>query len=280
MRVLFSDNGVLTEITEKLRDYATNEFTLSMVAAEDAIYLGSELPFNHFFIKMGTTVNALASVLGIAYWAGRSYGWVDVVDKVDLTGGSTTLAASGHVDFVPNKDRAWARESTNHEAQQVTGLTSVVIYDRYWLKLTVSGNLTASVIIKWIGQLFSNDADLFSEYPQLRPTSLMALWETGKTSWEEQAVVASQKLADDLIAKMAIVNKAQVLDREQFRLANASRTAQVIYSGLGTDFADDALAARGEYRELLASSLKRVDKNADGILNVEERTNTVGWLTR
>lgn len=275
MRVVYGDNGVLTDLTRNLADYKSLNATFSYVTGQDYIYIGSDLPFNHFYIKMGSTVNAVAATMNIELWDGDE--WIDVVEINDETGG---LFASGYVDFVPDKDENWNQESTNHKGEQVTGLTSLVIYDQYWIRISFNATMTASTIVSWIGHKFSDDTDLYSEYPVLNSTTLKTAFEAGKTTWEEQHVRAADLLIKDLKSKAVIVSADQILKREDYRMAALCKTAQIIFQSMGDDYADDVIAAKNEYGARLDLSIHQVDQNADGRLDPKEKQHRVGFMTR
>ena len=278
-RVLYSDNSVLTDISVNMENYhvGTNAFTF--VAAQDAFYIGSRLPFNHLFIKMdGSNVNSNSSAMTVSYWEGSS--WIPAVEVIDETVTSgASLAKSGFVTWVTDRDYGWPREDTNYGGITVTGLTTVEIYNLYWLKLTFSADLSADTAFSWIGQKFSNDNELGSEYSDLVRAGLIDAYESGKTDWEEQHVRAADVIIKDLTHKGLIIEKEQILERLDFELASVSKTAEIIYGGLGDDYKEDKKLARDEYDDRLNKLLPRIDVNRNAREDVGEKT-TQGRLYR
>ena len=274
MRIFFRDGSNVVEITKQLNKYKSDTYMLSMTTS-DALYIASDFPLNHFFIKMGETLNESPSEMIIDYWA--SQGWQPVVNKNDYT---EALSMSGFVDFTPDKDVSWLRESTNSGGQSVQGLESIIVYDKYWTKITFSANLDAGIDIEWLGNLFSEDDDLFAEYPIFNDQTFLTSFETGKTNWEEQHVKAASLIIQDLKKKGIIVGAEQVLERSILAPASVCKVAEIIFNAFGRDYNEQRLSAKEEYEKRMNLSKYLVDVNNDGILEPEEIKYTQGWLTR
>jgi len=279
-RILFSDNGTLIDESVDLNNYHSGDMTFSFVSADDALYIGSDLPFNHLFIKLTSgSVNAETSTMIVQYWDDDQ--WRNTVELIDETAsGGATLAQDGFITFTPDKDYLWTRESTNYSGEEITGLTSVTIYDLYWIKITTSADLTADVKIEWIGQKFSNDEDLYSEYPEFNNTNFKAAFESGKSTWEEQHVRAAGLIVQDLFKKGVISGKEQILERDQFMPASVCKVAEIIYNSMGDDYKDQRDAARKEYYSRIGKISFRVDKNNNAIQDETEKSATTGYLER
>lgn len=275
MRVIYSDNGVLTEITKQANDYKAGSYEFSYVTAQDYIYIGSDLPLNHLYFKVGTTVNLVAATTTVEVWNGRA--WVAAVNVSDQT---NALAQSGFIEFIPDRDEGWENESTNYKGEQITGLTGVVIYDLYWHRISFSATLTALVDIDWVGNLFSTDNDLYAEYPVFNSSTLKGAFETSKTTWEEQHVRAAEMVIKDLKKKQIIVGPGQILVREDYRLASVSKAAQIIFTAMGDDYVDDLASAKAEYDARLDASIHQVDRDNDAILDEKEKFVRSGFMTR
>ena len=271
-RIIYSNNGVLEDCSVALNNYAAGAKALTFVAAEDAIYIGSRLPFNHIYFKLSTP-SLTASTMSVRYYDGTT--WVNTVEVIDETEGFTK---SGFVQFTPDRQSGWAMRSTNYAGESVTGLTSVVIYDLYWLKITFASNFTAT--ISWVGNLFSDDSDLGVEYPDLVRPSTIANYKTGKTNWEEQHVRAAALLIDDLINKNVILGAGQILDWREFTNASIHKVAEFAFNAFGDDYVEQVISARKEYNERLSKRIYRVDRNNDAIETASEHHQTLGYFTR
>lgn len=274
-RVIYSDNGTLTDLTTQLSNYHSGTYTFSnFVAAEDYIYIGNIAPFNHFYLKMGTA-SVASTTMSVDYWSGDD--WQSVVELNDETSG---LTQDGFITFVPDRNYGWVDGNTNGQGRQITGLTSLTIYDKYWIRISFNNDLTDNCIISWIGQNFSNDDDLGSEFPDLVRSSVLTAFESGKTNWEEQHIRAAEIIVKDLISKNIIYSKGQILERNSFMLPSVSKVAEIIFNSFGDDYIDQKKAARNEYEQRMNKSIYDIDSNRDGELTEGEMTNRQGFLKR
>lgn len=274
IRVFQKSGATLTDLSNGLSKYRGPGIDLTY-SSGDYLYIGRDLPFNNFYLKLGTTVNAISATMVLEYWDGRA--WVPTVEVIDET---NALAQSGHVTFTPNREKGWNRESTSGSGESITGLESVVIYDKFWLRISFSATLTPAIDVTWLGQIFSDDIDLYSEFPVLNSANLLSCWETGKTNWQEQHAKASEKMIQDLIHQGIIQSGEQILKRQSYNLAATSKTAELIFTGLGDDYTDDAVKARESYKDRLDLSIHPVDKNENAILDTKEKFERTGFLTR
>lgn len=268
-RVIFSDNGTLTDISAKLDDYNSGNQSLTITAAEDYLYIGAYYPFNSKYFKLKTVATNVA-VPTIEYWTGSS-GWAQAVEVIDETGG---FKNSGYISWVPNKDNGWTREDTN----KITALYSKVIYDLFWMRVKFSADTV--IDFEWIGEVFSNDFDLGAEFPDLVRTQTLDSFSTGKTNWEHQHVIAAKVVIDDLKAKKIINFKEQILDRKELTLASVQKCAAIIYSSFGDDYADQRKEAELEYQKRLKKDIFNIDTNESAIISPETKTFRQGYLVR
>jgi hypothetical protein len=269
-RVIYSNDGTLTDYTSQLANYFSGNATISLVALEDAIFIGTRMPINSFFVKIDSTnKNSNSSIMTVSTWDGNNFrNAVDVIDETSVSG--ATLAQSGIVKFIPNKNYLFARESTNDSGEEVTGLTDVVIYDLFWTKLTFSADLSTNVQIDFIGNKFCTDYDLGVEYKELTRSSVLTAFESGKTSWEDVEVRASEKIIEDIISKGLIRDSGQLIVVEDLRLIAVQKVAEMIFNQLGDDYEDQRINARKEYERLLDKKSFVIDWNGNGILDIGE----------
>ena len=273
-RFIYKDDSTLKDFTYSLRDFYTDTEAFTLVAAEDNFYIGSTLPFNNSYLDV-SSANSETSNLSIAIWDGNEF--VDVVEVQDGTSVSgATLAQSGNIIFVPEKDKGWSMEDT----EDISELSGVTIYDRYWIKLTFSADLTADTALNWIGNIFSNDNALGVEFPDLVRSDVKAAFESGKTNWNDQHQVAAKLIEKDLIAKSKIQNANQILTIEDLELVSVQKVAAIIFGALGDDYTDQFLAAEKEYRARLTKSFPKIDQNNDARVSPVERVVRTGVLYR
>ena len=162
----------------------------------------------------------------------------------------------------------------------ITGLGTVTIYDHYWIRLSFSGSLTNGMTIDWMGNLFSDDNDLKGRFPDLVRSDTKDAWESGKTDWEEQHVLAARNIIQDLESRRALVHKGQILDRKDYIDASVFKVAEIAFRGMGRDFIDDRDNAKMNYEERLNNSAGKIDKDADGLTDRVELEKPQGRLTR
>ena len=114
--------------------------------------------------------------------------------------------------------------------------------------------------------IFSNDSDLGSEFPDLVLSATMTAFATGKTSWEEQHVRAAEILIKDLKKVKGIHSSSQILDHNDFRLASVCKVAEIIYTAFGNDYLEqkydsDTAELIKEEVEVLLYNNRQLTKN-------------------
>lgn len=269
-RIIWKDNATLRDLSQALSDYNSDGQVIDYVSAEDAIYLGSDLPFNHRYLEV-SVVNALPATVAVEIWDGNS--WVAAVDVLDETAvGGATLARSGIISWVTPRDKSWGKEDTT---ENVDDLTSLRIYDMYWVRLKFSADLTPATALKYVGHKFSKDSDLFSEYAVLSRASMMTAVKAGKTDWHEQTIVAAEYIVADVRERNRnVVSSAQIFNWQMFNKASVHRTAEIAFSNFGEDYEDDRVKAGDYYKAAMNQPSYGVDSDGDGHVDLEDRTGT------
>jgi len=279
-RFIFSDNSTLIDYSTELEDYHAGSAVIDYTATEDAIYIGSELPFNSLFFN-ATAVNAETASVVVQYWNGTE--WKTMVDILDETKASgATLAQAGHMTWTTDKNEGWAKEDTvnSNGDEAITGLGDITIYDLYWVKITFSATLTNTTELGWIGPKFCEDADLTGEFTLFGKSKFMANYGSGVSDWQSQIVMASRIMVTDIIKKNVIQNGDQLLERRKLMDACVAKTAQLIFKNLGDDYEDDKNNARTEYHSRLSLKNFSADKNANARKDESEKGVQVGGLYR
>ena len=274
MRIFFKESSVISEISNQINKYKNDTYIMSMGTA-DALYVASDFPFNHFFVKMGPVKNAINTSLNIQYWGGSD--WEDVVHINDYT---NAFSNSGFIEFTPDRNESWGREDTNGVGQSILGLESITVYDKYWIKIVPDLTLTNSIELEWIGNKFSDDYDLYSEFPIFNDSTFLTSFESGKTTWEEQHVKAAEIIIQDLKRKNVIVGKEQILEREVLLAASVSKVAEIIFNAFGKDYVDQLSRASNEYDKRMDLPNYVTDINNNAIPDVIDKAMTQGWLSR
>lgn len=274
MRVFFKESSNILEITNQINRYKSDTYLMSL-ASTDAIYIATDFPLNHLYVKMGDTVNETASTLSIHYWSNND--WKPVVHLNDYT---ESFAQSGFIEFTPDRDENWTMDDTNSNNDTIDELSSIVVYDKYWIRITTNTSIDNNIELEYIGNIFSDDNDLFSEYPIFNDSGFIAAFETGKVNWQEQHVKAADLIVQDLKRKNIILGKEQILEREILLPASVCKVAEIIFNAFGNDYAEQLKRARVEYDKRMDLSNFVIDDNNDGIASPLEIRNKQGWLSR
>jgi len=279
-RVILDDNGSLIDLSSSLNNYVASSSTIEIVAAQDKLYLGSDLPFNHRYFQIDVA-NANASLIDkIEYWVNPN--WQEVVDIIDETEVSgKTISQSGIISFTTNKLYDWNSDDTHDGSiARIPELAAVKIYGLYWLRISFTANFSALTALKYIGHKFANDTDLAITYPDLVRSDTLDHFKTGKTNWDEQMIYASEFIIRDLKKRGVIVSANQLMDWSFFQDACVHKCAEIIYNGFGKDFLENKADAQKEYQKALNTLLPAKDLNNDGRLDPGESFISTGILKR
>jgi hypothetical protein len=274
MRIFYKNSSGLNEITSTVSQYNSNSLQFSYQIG-DYFYMLSDTPFNHYFFSVSGLGNSNVSTIILEYYS--SSGWKEVVNKADYT---ELFSKSGVTEFTPDRSYPWMMSSTNHGGQQIPGLTDVVVYDTYAFRISFQNNLSNNVRLNYIGSIFSDDIDLYSEFPLFRDTEFLEAFQAGKSNWEEQHVRAGEIIIRDLKKKRVVYSSGQILERILFRDASIQKTAEIIFGSFGNDYTEQALRARKEYDARMSLEFFQTDTNNNGIKDGFENAVSSGWLSR
>jgi hypothetical protein len=271
----------LTDCTSELVDYFAGTKVIAYTAG-DYIFIGSPWPFNTLYVKP-SVVNAVSAVLSISLWDGTTWRATKRVLDGTATSG-VPLAKAGTIQFLPDRNiNAWMSCDTQRPdgTEWITGLVGVCLYDLYWARLSYSATLTTTMALAYMGHMFlTNDLALESEHPILSRTGVKTAVKSGKTDWEEQRYIATSLIIDDLVRKNIITSGNQLLDPVKLENATISKTAQLVYSIFGDDYADQTKAAKDEYDLRIKNPLLTIDRNDNAIPDKEELTTKEGRFSR
>jgi hypothetical protein len=260
-RIIHSDNGSLIDLSLPLNDIVSGTSSLPIVAAQDALYIGSIYPFSSRYFSIGT-VNALASTVSVYLWDSSTWtAAVDVIDGTKLTG--ATFGQNGTITWRKNKNAIWVNQDTS----EITGLTSLNIYGLYWAKLVFSADFTPGCVLKYVGHRFANEGELGSFYPELILASTKTDFETGKTSWDDQLTWATEITVRDLKLDQKIVTPDLLLDGAVFVEAVVHKTAEIIYTAFGKDWVEQKTEAGKAYKAALNVGVGYIDRNQNTLLD-------------
>lgn len=274
---MFQSQRVLhnsTDLSVDVNNYLSSEAAFAY-ASSGYLYIGTEYPFNNLWFDVGTQ-NTDASTVDIDIWYGNA--WVSAVDIIDQTSASgISLYQDGRIGFSTNRLKGWDPEQ---DSADVTGLSGTYIYNMYWTRWNWSSDLAASTTLKYIGQKFSQDTDLYSLYPDLNNSNLKLAFASGKTDWNDQHYTAAEKIVRDLKHRNIIRFREQILDYEIYREASVHKVAEIIYKGLGQAFANNRDQARNDYMQAMDLAFPRVDLDGSGNVEPIEKVLSNHWVSR
>jgi len=269
IRTIYSDNGVLTDYSMEAQD-RDSTFTGAMVAAQDNIYVGQYYPFNSLFIQI-TVANDEESNLSVQTYNGQT--WEDVNDLLDGTKTSgKTLAKSGVIQFNPDYNKVWQYAN---DTSLPTELSTLKIFGLYWIKLSVSNDLTQAIVsppsagttLRRITYKFTTQEIIESMDPDIN--EYLTAWESGKTDWTEQILTASQLMALDLRGRGIIKSPANIMRFDDVAHLAAFKSLSVIYGGLGGEKIKKKVEVDKEYDKLKNSLIFTTDKYENGVVTKE-----------
>lgn len=263
-RVIHKDNLTLTDISALVSDPFDGLQALSVVAAEDALYLGSDMPFNHRFLMLEKK-NTVAGSISIAVWDGSAFtGVEDVQDFTSVEG--VPFARNGIIRFALPQNVGWGKV---YDSSELTGLSSVKSKANYWIRVTFSANFDFE--LGYVGFRFARDADLGAYYKDLQSERMRTAFNGGvpMQNWDKLHVLAAEEIIKDLRADEIVFSPNQILDPETFTDAACHKLAEMAFKQLGnTERRDDAM---DDYKKAMAKKVFNVDTNGDGRLSSEEK---------
>ena len=266
-RVLYGTTDISHEVNDYRAEHADFPYSTGQY-----LYIGSVLPFNNLWFEMGTPNNVTATV-SIDIWFGHS--WVSAVDVIDQTNG---LKVTGRLQWNTDLNKGWDVEQYSKD---VTGFSSTsAIYNMYWLRLSWNATMLAGTTIRYIGQKFSDDATLYSFYPDLDNTTVKTSFSAGKTNWTEQHYMAAEHIVRDLKKNGIIISRGQIMDYALLVDASCHKVAEIVYQAFGEPYFEQLKQARAGYKE--ASQLKffNTDQMSNGRLDPIERCISTSFVTR
>lgn len=276
-RVILKKSGITTDISIDASD-AIGGLVPFDLAPGDELFIGSDLPFNHRYFKV-ITPNSNASKIQMAYWTNAQ--WTNAVDMFDLTySGGATLSKPGVVAWTP--DIQGLQWGFTWQTSAIPELSAFKIYNLWWARITVTAQLSAGTTIGFIGHKFSEDVDLFAEYPEFNQSAFYKIFsnESGKSDWSRQAFLAAEYIIQDLRDRGVVTNPGQILDWRVFKHASVHKIAEIIFRAMGDDYKDKLTRAVEAFR--LAKDVKAfdVDLNKTAIPTPRDETRFGEFVTR
>ena len=139
LTVLLDDNGVFTDYTIEAASYLRDDISVSLVSAEDYIYVGYKKPINSLYIDLSTV--AAQGAINVEYYNGS---WTSVSGLFDDSRG-----------FSRNGFISWNRDLVNDQETTVNSQTM------YWYRLKPDAN--ATIVLTGLNLVFNDLQDLKEE---------------------------------------------------------------------------------------------------------------------
>lgn len=246
-----------TEITDRLAQPNGANYVLALQTS-DALYVGYHGKFSSRYFQVGVG-NAVVSSVSVTYWDGSNWTAVDdIVDQTQVAG--ATLGQSGFISWV-NKD--------NWVARSLTGIDSDV--ELYWVKLTVSVNLSGTTALKSVLNVYSDNVLLSAYFPEL--VSDTNYLPPGASNFLAQHVAAKDLVVLRLKQRKAIQSDSQIIDANEVAVAATYACAKLILQPIATSEAARVLydmASKG-FDDEIGRVQFSVDENEDGLITDAER---------
>lgn len=268
--VILKDNATLLDHSGLLSDVQEAGLALSIVAAEDALYVGADLPFNHrYFQILESAVNAQAGSVSVDIWDGQA--WRPAVKVHDMTSqAGIPFVRSGIIMWTPDRDYDWGLEDTTED---IPALSTLKIYDKYWARFTFSAAFAFT--LQYVGQKFSKDSDLRIHYRELDRAEIReAVYGLPTPNWDVMHINAAEEIVAKLRSRQIIWSRNQILEPDQFAMAAAHKVAAVIYSPGNLNQPEKMEDAEDKYKDAMSQLNFKVDRNGNGKV---ERCESIGF---
>jgi len=277
LRLIYSDNGVISDLSIENQDESVN-VSLELHATEDYLYIGQHFPFNNFFLQV-STANTVTNAISMDYWVSKSTGWYPVVDILDGTRASgKALAKSGVVQFSPDNQFTWGRVGDAKGETLPTGLSTVKVYNMYWLRIKWSVLPSAGTAMKRLAYAFTRHQQLDNLDAQIN--SYLGSFAVGKTSWDDEIVTASMQVLLELKRRGLVVTPGNILRFDDVTHATDWKALILIYQNLGPAFRQKLIDAQAEFTRALDLTRFSFDADDNALLSYSEIANSVAKLVR
>lgn len=241
----------------------TSDPLLFVLTTSDFFYVGFQDRFSTRYFDL-SVVNSNSFTLTIEQWDGST--WVAVEDIVDQTVGFTK---SGFISWV------------NGDIWEKVAQAPIDDVELFWVRMSVSADLSASTALQTCINLFSDDAELRIHYPDLITDSRYL--PDSRTNFLEQHLAAKNYVVQRLKQSNEIRSEGEIIDINPVMMAAIHRVAWTILNPIAMDDETKDLAARA--LELFSNELSSInlnlDSDRDGKVDENERlARFVGGLRR
>ncbi len=260
LSVFHDDNGVFANKSDEALDFSRDTFSITLVAAEDYLYIGFYKPIGAVYCEIAT-VNTNANTFAMQYYDGTT--WSSLEGTRDLTKGFTR---SGWI--------AWTRPTDWTE-------TAVNSSTMYWVRLRPSVTHSATTVAG-INLILADDYDLQTEFPNVIDTGFIP---TGEVSHIRTHTAVRNQLIQDLRNRGYLkldaagdwqsITPWDLLDIEEVKQAATYLALSKIFFNYSDDETDHWRSKSKYFEAKYKSNLEliklTVDSDDDGAVDDAER---------
>lgn len=158
LTVMHDDNSSFVDVTESAGDYIRDSFSLTMIAAEDYLYVGFRKAVSNIYIELEAP-NVNANTLSAEIWDGTAWVAASISDE------TKGLTRSGFI--------SWDKSVMNE--------TDVNSVSMYWIRVKPSVDHSATTV-RGINLVFSDDNSLKQEFFEIDNSNILPNGETSHIS--------------------------------------------------------------------------------------------------
>lgn len=274
IRVIYDNGTTLTDYSVANQDESST-VTLALSTTK-FIYVGQKCPFTSLFFYKGTA-NSVSSTLKVEYWDGTA--WREIADLLDdtVTAGAP-LAKSGSIKWYLDDDYSWQKVFDTTDASAPTELSSVKIYDMYWVRISSLDALTSGATAKQLAYTFTSTQELNNYDVEI--SGYYESFETGKADWIREIITASKLTLMEMKRRGLATHNGQLIELDDFNIPTSYKALELIYSNLGPSYAEKRKWAGDEFKNSLNVQRPVIDTNKDGKITGDEAKGTPRTLSR
>lgn len=258
-----------TDYSKEMSDFVRKPVDYTVVV-NDYLYLGHSKPINQFYFNI-STVNTAVATTTVEYYNGTA--WVSVEDLTDNTYGFTE---SGFL--------CW--EAADCDQNQTK--TTINSTEKYFYRVSFDVEVTATIL--GIGVLFSDDSDIYIEYPILDNPKYRVAVSGNASSYANIHVQVRDYILSDIrntginkytkddpksCAFFKQITEFDLFNIEEVRFAARMLAMSNIYYKLSDSPDDrwqiDAERYKAEYLRAFNVAFVSIDRNDDGKKEVCEQ---------
>ena len=254
------------EVTSQTNDWNANPVAFE-IDENDNLYIGWRHRFTtrHFNF---VTPNTNTVTVSVEFWDGSD--WQGVDDLIDQTNG---FKSSGFVSWAMASDKQWQKST-------IAPLDTEEEFKLFWIRVKVSGALSAGTSLQSILNLFTDDDFVRIYYPELITDTRYR--PSGRTDLMDIHVGARNLVVTRMKQLGKIQDESEIIDINQVAIAGAHAFAVTLLKPIAVS--EDNRQILEDAKEDLASEISRtflqVDSDLDGRISEPEKANTDGFITR